>query len=181
MCSSDLTCSAAPQPSPGPGQILVRVDAASLNYRDLLVARNTYRWSAPLPFVPASDMAGTVLAVGEGVQRWRGGERVISTFVAGWLDGAAPAASHSLGVPGPGMLATHVLLDAEWAAPAPATAPRGMVWSGRASGCAGVAASGGCTVMRRARTSATGAWQARARPGANASSAGSMLSQPCRA
>lgn len=116
-----LVRSTAPLPVPGPGQILVRVEAASLNYRDLLVARNTYRWSAPLPFVPASDMAGTVLAVGGGVQRWRGGERVISTFVAGWLDGAAPAASHSLGVPGPGMLATHVLLDADWAAPAPAT------------------------------------------------------------
>lgn len=116
-----LTCSTAPLPSPGPGQILVRVEAASLNYRDLLVARNTYRWSAPLPFVPASDMAGTVLAVGEGVQRWRGGERVISTFIAGWLDGAAPASSFTLGVPGPGMLATHVLLDADWAAPAPTT------------------------------------------------------------
>lgn len=116
-----LVRSTAPLPVPGPGQILVRVEAASLNYRDLLVARNTYRWSAPLPFVPASDMAGTVLAVGAGVQRWRGGERVISTFVAGWLDGAAPAASFTLGVPGPGVLATHVLLDADWAAPAPAT------------------------------------------------------------
>lgn len=116
-----LARSTAPLPTPGPGQILVRVEAASLNYRDLLVARNTYRWTAPLPFVPASDMAGTVLAVGEGVQRWRGGERVISTFVAGWLDGAAPVSSFSLGVPGPGVLASHVLLDADWATAAPAT------------------------------------------------------------
>ncbi len=111
----------APMPLTGPGQVLVQVDAASLNYRDLLIARNTYRWSAPLPFVPASDMAGTVLAVGEGVRRWRGGERVISTFVAGWLDGAAPATAQTLGVPGPGMLATHVLLDADWLADAPAS------------------------------------------------------------
>ena len=111
----------APVPSPGPGQILVRVEAASLNYRDLLLARNTYRWAAPLPFVPASDMSGTVLAVGEGVRRWRGGERVISTFVAGWLDGAAPTSSLTLGVPGPGVLASHVLLDEQWAAAAPAT------------------------------------------------------------
>lgn len=111
----------APLPSPGRGQILVKVEAASLNYRDLLIARNTYRWAAPLPFVPASDMAGTVLAVGEGVQRWRGGERVISTFVAGWLDGDAPASSHTLGVPGPGVLASHVLLDADWATAAPAS------------------------------------------------------------
>ena len=66
-------------------------------------------------------MAGTVLAVGAGVQRWRGGERVISTFVAGWLDGAAPASSTTLGVPGPGVLASHVLLDADWVVVAPAT------------------------------------------------------------
>ena len=116
-----LERSEVPLPSPGPGQILVRVEAASLNYRDLLIARNTYRWAAPLPFVPASDMSGTVLAVGAGVQRWRGGERVISTFVAGWLDGAAPASSTTLGVPGPGVLASHVLLDADWVVAAPAT------------------------------------------------------------
>jgi len=121
-----LTRSKAPLPSPGPGQILVKVEATSLNYRDLLIARNTYRWAAPLPFVPASDMAGTVLAVGEGVQRWRGGEQVISTFVAGWQDGAAPDSSMTLGVPGPGVLASHVLLDAEWATAAPATLDAGQ-------------------------------------------------------
>lgn len=116
-----LQRSEAPLPSPGPGQILVRVEAASLNYRDLLIARNTYRWSAPLPYVPASDMAGTVVAVGEGVSRWRGGERVISTFVTDWVDGAAPMGAATLGVPGPGVLASHVPLDAQWAVAAPAT------------------------------------------------------------
>lgn len=116
-----LTRTEAPLPEPGAGQVVVKVEAASLNYRDLLVARDTYRWSAPLPFVPASDMAGTVLAAGPGVRRWRGGERVVSTFSAGWLDGAAPASSVTLGVPGPGMLASHVLLDADWLTNAPAT------------------------------------------------------------
>ena len=116
-----LTRSEAPVPAPGPGQILVQVEAASLNYRDLLLARNTYRWAPALPFVPGSDMSGTVLAVGEGVRRWRGGERVISTFVAGWLDGAAPASSITLGAPGPGVLSSHVLLDEDWATAAPAT------------------------------------------------------------
>jgi len=111
----------APLPSPGRGQILVRVEAASLNYRDLLIARNTYGWPAPLPFVPASDMAGTVIAVGDGVGRWRGGERVINTFVTGWVDGAAPAGAATLGVPGPGVLASHVLLDAQWTVAAPAS------------------------------------------------------------
>jgi NADPH:quinone reductase-like Zn-dependent oxidoreductase len=116
-----LRCVDAPIPEPGPGQILVRVDAASLNYRDLMLTDNNYGWTPPLPFVPASDLAGTVQAVGAGVSRWRGGERVISTFVAGWLEGTAPAEAMPLGGPGPGALASHVLLDAQWAVAAPST------------------------------------------------------------
>lgn len=111
----------APIPEPGPGQILVRVEAASLNYRDLMLTDDRYGWTPPLPFVPGSDLAGTVQAVGAGVTRWRGGERVISTFVAGWLDGAAPPEAIALGGPGPGALASHVLLDAQWAVAAPTT------------------------------------------------------------
>jgi alcohol dehydrogenase len=110
-----------PLPTPGPGQILVRVEAASLNYRDLLLAQDDYSWTPPLPFAPGSDMAGTVQAVGPGVTLWRGGERVISTFVANWLDGEAPPEAHALGGPGPGVLASHVLLDARWVVAAPAT------------------------------------------------------------
>jgi len=111
----------APMPQPAPGQILVRVDAASLNYRDLMLTDNVYGWTPPLPFVPGSDLAGTVVAVGQGVTRWKGDERVISTFVAGWLDGVAPPEAIALGGPGPGALASHVLLDAQWAVAAPAT------------------------------------------------------------
>jgi alcohol dehydrogenase len=110
-----------PISQPGPGQILVQVEAASLNYRDLMLTSNTYGWTPPLPFVPASDLAGTVLAVGPGVTRWQGGERIISTFVAGWLDGIAPPDTFSLGGPGPGALGSHVLLDAQWAVAAPTT------------------------------------------------------------
>jgi len=109
-----------PLPEPGPGQVLVRVDAVSLNYRDLLMARDGMGMAFPLPFTPASDMAGTVLAAGPGVTRWRGGERVVSTFWAGWLDAGWPAHALPLGGPGPGVLASHVLLDAEWAVAAPA-------------------------------------------------------------
>lgn len=110
-----------PIPKPGPGQILVRVEAASLNYRDLMLADNAYAYVPPLPFVPGSDLAGTVQAVGPGVTRWGGGERVISTFVAGWLDGVTPPEAIALGGPGPGALASHVLLDAQWAVAAPTT------------------------------------------------------------
>lgn len=110
-----------PEPRPGPGQILVRVEAASLNYRDLMLTDNAYGWTPPLPFVPGSDLAGTVQAVGEGVTRWHGGERVISSFMAGWIDGVMPPESFALGGPGPGTLASHVLLDAQWAVAAPRT------------------------------------------------------------
>lgn len=108
-------------PSPGPHQILVRTEAVALNYRDLLVAQDGMGMPLDFPFVPASDMAGTVLAVGAGVTRWRSGDRVLSTFWGGWLEGERPAEAVALGAPGPGMLASHVLLDADWVVAAPAT------------------------------------------------------------
>ncbi len=111
----------APLPSPGPGQILVRVGAVSLNYRDLLMLRDGMGMDFPLPFTPGSDMAGTVAAVGPGVRRFAEGDRVINTFWGGWLDGPWPAHAVPAGGPGPGMLASHVLLDEAWAVAAPAT------------------------------------------------------------
>lgn len=110
-----------PMPAPTAGQILVRTEAVSLNYRDLMITGGNYAWTPPLPFTPVSDLAGVVEAVGPGVTRWKGGERIISTFVAGWFDGKAPAGTFSLGGPGPGALATHVLLDEQWAVTAPRT------------------------------------------------------------
>src|SRR5689334_22935481 len=74
-------------PDPGPGQVLVRVQAVALNYRDKMVIENGMGMPLALPVTPASDMAGEVVAVGDGVSRFRVGDRVISTCVAGWLDG----------------------------------------------------------------------------------------------
>jgi len=71
-----------PKPQPGSGEVLVRVEAASLNYRDLLMAR---RKTAGL--VPLSDGAGTVESVGEGVVDLRPGHRVIAGFFCDWIDG----------------------------------------------------------------------------------------------
>lgn len=110
-----------PMPLPDAGQILVRTQAVSLNYRDLMITSGNYAWTPPLPFTPGSDLAGVVESVGPGVTRWKGGEKIVSTFVAGWVDGKAPAGTFSLGGPGPGALATHVLLDAHWAVAAPQT------------------------------------------------------------
>lgn len=77
-----------PEPQPGPGQVLVKMQAAALNHRDLLVARGELYRGVELPLVPVSDGAGMVVAVGEGVQRFRPGDRVTTLYKARWLAGA---------------------------------------------------------------------------------------------
>jgi NADPH:quinone reductase-like Zn-dependent oxidoreductase len=76
-----------PTPEPGPGQVRVRIKAASLNYRDLLVVEGRYNPKLHLPLIPVSDGAGAVDAVGEGVTRFRPGDRVVGVFFQGWLEG----------------------------------------------------------------------------------------------
>lgn len=65
-----------PTPQPGPGQVLVRIQAASLNFPDLLIVQNKYQIKPPLPFVPGSEYAGVVEAVGEGVQHLKPGQPI---------------------------------------------------------------------------------------------------------
>ena len=100
-----------PDPAPGPGQVLVRVHANALNYRDLMISDGRYG-SVSLPLVPLSDGAGEVVACGEGVTRWRPGDRVAGTFFQGWGDGAyrREIAATALGGALPGMLAEQVVL-----------------------------------------------------------------------
>ncbi|SIN73332.1 NADPH:quinone reductase [Singulisphaera sp. GP187] len=76
-----------PTPTPGPGQVLVRVQAVSLNYRDLLVLKGLYNKNFPRPAVPLSDAAGEVVEVGAGVTRVRVGDRVAPIFMQAWLAG----------------------------------------------------------------------------------------------
>lgn len=77
-----------PAPRPKPNEVLVRLEAASLNYRDhLLVSGNLYR-GVTLPIVPISDGAGTVLEVGEAVTRFKPGDRVTTFYKSRWLAGA---------------------------------------------------------------------------------------------
>ena len=83
----NLALAEVPVPTPGPGQVLVRVAAVSLNYRDKLVIETGMGLDLPFPLTPLSDMAGEVAAVGTGVARFAAGDRVISTFVPGWIDG----------------------------------------------------------------------------------------------
>jgi NADPH:quinone reductase len=71
-----------PQPSPGPGEALVRIKAAALNFFDLLIIAGKYQHKPPFPFSPASEFAGVVEAVGKGVSEVKPGDRVMGT--AGW-------------------------------------------------------------------------------------------------
>jgi len=63
-----------PTPDPGPGEVLVEVRAAAVNFPDLLQTRGEYQHKPPLPFTPGMEMAGVVAKVGEGVDRWKVGD-----------------------------------------------------------------------------------------------------------
>jgi len=67
-----------PDPRPGPGQVLIDVAAASLNFPDVLLCRGEYQVKPPLPFTPGSEVAGTIAAVGEGVETRSVGQRVLA-------------------------------------------------------------------------------------------------------
>src|SRR4051794_34153924 len=74
-------------PAPGVNQVLVRMKAWSLNYRDLLVVTGKYNPRLKLPMIPLSDGAGEVAAVGPGVTRVKVGDRVAGLFMQKWLAG----------------------------------------------------------------------------------------------
>jgi len=118
-----LSLDAVPRPMPGPDEVLVRVGAVSLNYRDLLVADGSMVDDLPVPFVLASDMAGTIVAAGKDVDDELVGTRVMSHFLTDWLDGEtrpSDALMSSLGGPLPGVLAEYVALPAHTVVPTPA-------------------------------------------------------------
>lgn len=72
---------------PGGGEVQVRIKAVSLNYRDYMTVRGTYNPKLRPDLVIASDGAGQVEAVGEGVTRWKAGDRVAGNFFQGWVEG----------------------------------------------------------------------------------------------
>ena len=77
-----------PAPSPGPGEALVRIRATGLNARDLsIMKREVVLTNVPETHIPLSDMAGDVIAVGEGVTDVAPGDRVTMTHYWQWLDG----------------------------------------------------------------------------------------------
>jgi NADPH:quinone reductase-like Zn-dependent oxidoreductase len=110
-----LTLTERPDPQPGPGEIVLRMRAVSLNFRDLLMVRGLYNPKQPLPLVVASDGVGEVIEVGKGVTRVAVGDRVSPNFVQGWFSGepSREKLRTSLGGPLDGTLTEKMLLSAD--------------------------------------------------------------------
>ncbi len=109
-----------PRPVPGPGEILIRVHATSLNFRDQAIAKGHYFGGAiKTAGTPLSDGAGVVEAVGAGVNSFAAGDRVAGCFFQGWLEGPpTPLLGDALGCPpAKGMLADYVTLPATGVVP----------------------------------------------------------------
>ncbi|MES1177025.1 MAG: NAD(P)-dependent alcohol dehydrogenase [Myxococcales bacterium] len=107
-----LTRTELPEPSVGPGEVKVRVAAASLNYRDVLLAKGAEK-GLRAPRVPVSDGAGEVVAVGTGVSRLTVGDRVMANFFPHWVEGELSDAHHASALGGfgaDGMLRQEVVL-----------------------------------------------------------------------
>jgi len=118
-----LTLSERPDPTPGPRQVLVRVCASSLNYRDLLTIEAQYARAAPKPdLIPLSDGAGEVVAVGQGTTRVKVGDRVAGCFMQRWFGGAIQDAAMGSAMGGAidGMLTELAVLEEEGVVKLPA-------------------------------------------------------------
>ena len=111
-----------PIPSLSPGQVLLKMKAASLNYRDLLTVRRAHTSPQKPPFIPFSDGVGEVVAVGEGVTRVKIGDRVAGIFMQAWISGgfSAEKSGSALGGAIDGVLAEYVALHESGVVHAPA-------------------------------------------------------------
>jgi len=119
-----LRLAARPEPRPGPGQVLLRMRAASLNYRDLLVPYRGYgSFTGELPLIPVSDGVGEVVEIGAGVTRVKVGDRVCPCFNQAWIAGEASPerlAGVTLGGPIDGAMAELMCLPEGGVVKAPA-------------------------------------------------------------
>jgi NADPH:quinone reductase-like Zn-dependent oxidoreductase len=102
-----------PMPKPGPRQVLVKVAACSLNFRDLAIVLGTYRMPVKPNLIPLSDGAGEVVHVGAGVTRVKVGDRVAGCFFQRWIGGPMSADTHASALGGSidGMLAEYAVLE----------------------------------------------------------------------
>ena len=95
-----LTIEELPSPKAGPGEVVVTVKAASVNFPDVLIIQNKYQFKPPLPFSPGSELAGVVKEVGSGVSVWKPGDRVIAfTTYGAFAEEAKTEAARLLPLP----------------------------------------------------------------------------------
>jgi len=144
-----LRRSERPDPKPGRSEVLVRVRAVSLNFRDLAVLRGHYP-GPPIAenVIPLSDGAGEVVAVGDGVTRFRPGDRVAATFFQVWINGRPRPGLAALGAaPVNGMLTEYAVLHEDGLVALPQTL---SFEEGATLPCAGVTAWHALMVAGRA-------------------------------
>lgn len=111
-----------PVPQPGRGEVLVKIAALSLNYRDLMVIKGVGNWKPTSRVVPLSDAVGTVVGVGEGVDRFDLGDHVSAMFLPEWRSGQLTRETYVNPIGGPingGMLAEYVVVSQDNAARTP--------------------------------------------------------------
>src|SRR5215831_13857265 len=127
-----------PVPEPGPTEILIRVHAATINRRDIMLLEQTYPRPAVRGVVPLSDGAGEVVAIGERVTRFAVGDRVTGNYWPRWLQGRLTnGALDQLGCTVDGFATEYATVDQDWAV----RVPGHLTWPEAASlSCAGVTA-----------------------------------------
>ncbi|HEY0177872.1 MAG TPA: alcohol dehydrogenase catalytic domain-containing protein, partial [Pedobacter sp.] len=118
----NLTLDEITVPAPGPNDILIKVGAVSLNFRDKAIVDGIYEPEMiPKPLIPVSDAAGTVVQIGHQVTRFKVGDRVTSHLYSRWVDGlpAPNEPDFCFGAPLPGGLAQYMLIHEESAVKVP--------------------------------------------------------------
>ena len=119
---NNLVPGEVPVPVPLPGELLVKVGAVSLNFRDKAIVDGIYEpHLVPKNLIPVSDAAGTVVAVGDGVTRFTVGDRVNSHLYSRWIDGepGPDEPAYCFGMPLPGGLAEFMIIHEDSAVRAP--------------------------------------------------------------
>ena len=136
-----------PDPVPGPGELLVRVRACSINYPDVLIIEDKYQLKPPRPFAPGSEIAGEVEAIGDGVSGWAAGDRVIAaTGFGGWVEKVVVSAKGAIPLPAERSFAEGSALLLTYATAIHALVDRGRLQAGQtllvlgAAGGVGIAA-----------------------------------------
>jgi NADPH2:quinone reductase len=121
-----------PDPEPGTGELLVRVRACSINYPDALIIEDKYQLKPPRPFAPGSEIAGEVIGIGDGVEGWKAGDRLIAaTGYGGLAEKAVVPAARAFRLPPDRSFEEGSALLLTYATAVHALADRGRIEAGQ--------------------------------------------------